>query len=183
MTASNYYGGDVSGWLLEDLEYFQSKGCAIDLCDINGMSVNNLLPRFEWADVLYFGGGNTQWLRHCIRNSGLEEHLEKLLESRVWIGVSAGGCVLTPTISNSVYDLAGEDIEGYPSDGLGLVDFQFVPHLGYPNHSEEEIRKKSAKLTKKDGKKLFALDDESAIFVKNGSVKVVSEGEWFKVRL
>ena len=139
----------MSGWLLEDLEFFQNKNCAIDLCDINGMSQELLLPRFEWADVIYFGGGNTQWLRHCIRNSGLEEHLMRLMETRVWIGVSAGACVLMPTISNPVMDLAGETIEGYPADGLGLVDFQFVPHLshadskGFPEITEKLSEEKA----------------------------------------
>ena len=189
MTASNYYGGDVSGWLVEDLEFFQKKDCEIDLCDINGLPLDNLLKRFEWADVLYFGGGNTQWLRSCIRKSGLEEHLPRLMETRVWIGVSAGSCVLSPTIANSVQDLCGETIEGYPTDGLGLIDFQIVPHFSHPDRvsfpefTEENIRKEYPNLTKNDGKKLYALDDDSAIFIDSEILNVVSEGKWFEVEI
>ena len=189
MTASNYYGGDVSGWLIEDLEFFQKNECEIDLCDINGLPLENLLKRFEWADVLYFGGGNTQWLRECIRKSGLEEHLPKLMETRVRFGVSAGACVLAPTISNPVMDIGDETIKGYPADGLGIIDFQFIPHLshpgrsGFPETTEEVMRREGAKLTAKDGKKLYVLDDDSAIFIENGAVKVVSEGKWFELAI
>ena len=101
-TASNYEGGEMNDWLIEDIECFKNLGFKIDVCDINGVDINNFLPRFEWADVLYFEGGNTQWLRKSIKSSGLEEHLGKLLETRVWIGASAGSCVLCPTICNSM---------------------------------------------------------------------------------
>ena len=186
ITASNYYSDEMNGWLVEDLQFFKNNGFEIDLCDLYGVDLENLLPRFERADVLYFGGGNTQWLRHCIRNSGLEEHLERLLETRVWIGISAGSCVLTPTISNPVLDIAGETIADYPTDGLGLVDFQFIPHFNSPSYrmfNEGNIRRASAKLTRVDGEKMYVLDDESAIFVDNGIVKVVSEGNWFEVNI
>ena len=183
-TAAKYYSDEMNGWLIEDLEFFKKHDCEIDMCDINEGSLAHLLPRFERADVFYFGGGNTQWLRKCIKNSGLETHLEKLLETKVWIGISAGSCVLTPTTTNPVLNLAGETIEGYPSDGLNLVDFQFIPHLNSPSYcvfNEQNIRRESLKLTANDGKKLYALDDESALFIENGSVKVVSEGNWFEV--
>ena len=186
VTASNYYSDEMNGWLIEDFKFFQNNGFEIDICDINGMNLESLLPRFERADVLYFGGGNTQWLRSCIKISGLEEHFKKLLETRVWIGVSAGSCVLSPTISNPVLNLADETIEGYPPDGLGLVDFQFIPHLNSPSYSkfnEENIRRECVKLTENDGKKLYALDDESALFIDNGIVKIVSEGTWFEVEI
>ena len=186
ITASNYYSDEMNGWLIEDLEFFKNNGFEIDLCDINGLSLKKLLPRFERADVLYFGGGNTQWLRRCIKKSGLEAHLNKLLETKVWIGVSAGSCVLAPTISNPVLDLADETIVGFEADGLGIIDFQFIPHLNSPSYSqfnEENIRNSCTKLTENDGNKLYALDDESALFVNNGIVKVVSEGTWFEVNI
>lgn len=128
-TASNYEGGDMSDWLIEDLLYFKNLGFKIDVCDINGISKENFMSRFEWADVFYFEGGNTQWLRKSIEASGLEEYLRKLLESRIWIGARAGSCVLCPTVCNSCQDLFDENIKGVPEDGLGYVDFQFVPHL------------------------------------------------------
>ena len=183
-TASNYEGGDMNEWLIEDLITLRNLGFIIDVCDINGASKENLLSRFKWADVFYFEGGNTQWLSKCIKTTGLENHLRELLEARVWIGASAGSIVLCPTIYNSSQDLFDEYIEYGPKEGLGFVDFQFVPHLNneyFPKIRKENLVNSSKNLEKIDGKKLYALDDNSAIFINGKDIKVVSEGEWFEI--
>ena len=183
-TASNYEGGDMNEWLIEDLITLRNLGFIIDVCDINGISIENFIHRFEWADVFYFEGGNTQWLRKCINSSGLEEHLKKLLETRVWIGASAGSCVLCPTVYNSCQELFDEYVKDFPEDGLGFVDFQFIPHLNnesFPKIRKENLVNSSKKLKKIDGKKLYVLDDSSAIFINDKEIKIVSEGEWFEI--
>ena len=183
-TASNYEGGDMNDWLIKDIIHFKDLGFKIDVCDINGINKENFLPRFEWSDVIYFEGGNTQWLRRCIKSSGLENHLKSLLETRVWIGTSAGSIVLCPTICNSCQDLFDENIQGYPIDGLGLVDFQFIPHLNnefFPKIKKEYISNASKNLKAIDGKKLLVMDDNGAVFIDNGKTKIVSEGNWFEI--
>lgn len=183
-TASNYDGGEMNNWLIEDIEYLKKLDFKIDICDINGIGIEKLLSRFEWADAFYFEGGNTQWLRNCIKNSGLEKHLKKLLETRIWIGASAGSCVLCPTISNACQDLYDENIEGFPIDGLNFVDFQFIPHYHNemcPKITKENLLITGKNLTENDGKTVYVLDDMSAVFVDNGNIKVVSEGEYFKI--
>lgn len=184
ITASNYEGGDMNDWVIKDLEYFKNLGFKIDICDINGISIANFLPRFEWADILYFEGGNTQWLRKAIKNSGLEEYLDKLLETRIWIGASAGSCVLCPTICNSCQDLFDENINGFPIDGLGLVDFQFVPHFNnefFPKIRKDNLLNASKNLKEIDGKKLYVIDDNGAIFVDGKKIKIISAGDWFEI--
>lgn len=183
-TASNYEGGEMNDWLIDDLEKLKNLGFKIDVCDINGVSKDNFLPRFEWADIFYFEGGNTQWLRNCIKNSGLEEHLLELLETRIWIGASAGSCVLCPTVCNSCQDLFDENIEGFPIDGLGFVNFQFIPHLNneyFPKINLKNLENASKNLLKIDGKKLYIVDDNGALSVKNENVKIISEGKWFEI--
>lgn len=129
-------------------------------------------------------GGNVQWLRKCIKNSGLEEHLLELLETRIWIGASAGSCVLCPTVCNSCQDLFDENIVGFSSDGLGLVNFQFIPHLNneyFPKINFENLKNASKDLLETDGKKLYTVDDNGAVSVNNESIKIISEGKWFEI--
>ena len=183
-TASNYEGGEMNDWLIEDLVKLKSLGFKIDVCDINGIGIDSLLPRFKRADVFYFEGGISQWLRSCIKNSGLEKHLPQLLKKRVWIGASAGSCVLCPTVWNACQDLFDEKLEGFPIDGLNLVNFQFIPHLNskfFKKINIENLRESSKNLSKADGKKVYIVDDNGAVSVNNKKVKVVSEGEWFEI--
>lgn len=183
-TASNYEGGDMNEWLIEDLITLRNLGFIIDVCDINGISKDNFIPRFKWADVFYFEGGNAQWLRECIKKSGLENYLNELLETRIWIGASAGSIVLCPTVYNSCQELFDEYIKVFPKDGLGFVDFQFIPHLNneyFPKIRKENLLSSSKNLKKIDGKKVYVLDNNSAIFINNNDIKVVSEGEWFQI--
>ena len=183
-TASNYEGGDMNDWLIDDLICFKNMGFRIDVCDINGISKDNFAPRFEWSDVFFFEGGNTQWLRKCIKTSGLEDILANLLETRVWIGASAGSCVLCPTVCSSCQDYFDENSKGNPEEGLVLVDFQFVPHLNndyFPKIRKENFANASKFLKEINGKKLYVLDDNSAIFINGNKVKVVSEGEWVEL--
>ena len=183
-TASNYDGGNMSPWLVEDLIYFKNEGFEIDVCDINGINKEKFIPRFEWADVFFFEGGNTQWLREAIKKSGLEEYLDELLKTKVWIGASAGSCVLCPTVINSCQDLFDETITVLPKNGLNLVDFQFIPHLNneyFPKIRIENLKSASKNLNKIDGKKMYIVDDNGAVVVDNGDVKVISEGTWYEI--
>lgn len=183
-TASNYDGGEMNDWLIKDLVQLRNLGFKIDVCDINGISIDSFLSRFEWADIFYFEGGNTQWLRKCIKDSGLEEHLSKLLKTRIWVGASAGSCVLCPTVSNSCQDLFDENISGYSSNGLKFVDFQFIPHFNnesFPKINLKNLEIASKKLQEIDGKKLYIVDDESAISVNDTIIKVVSEGKLYEI--
>ncbi len=183
-TASNYDGGEMNGWLIEDIEYFKKLGFKIDICDINGVMPDRLLSRFLWADIFYFEGGNTQWLRKSFDTSGLIKYLDELLETRIWIGASAGSCVVCPTLCNSCQDLFDENIEGFPTYGLNLVDFQVVPHLNNlicPKINKDNLIEASKHLKRIDGRKVYVLDDNSALFVNGDNVKLVSEGEYLEL--
>lgn len=114
----------------------------------------------------------------------MEAHIPELLKTRIWIGASAGSCVLCPTVSNSCQDLFDENITGYSTEGLNLVDFQFIPHLnneGFPKIRFENLEKASKNLLEIDGKKLYIIDDNGAISVNDTTIKVVSEGKWYEI--
>ena len=112
------------------------------------------------------------YLCYWMRQSGLADLLPSL--SAVWVGLSAGSMVMTPNI--------GQDFVGWtpPTGGdetLGLVDFAIFPHLDHPELPEN---------TMADAERWFAgmrvpayaIDDETAIKVVDGTVDVVSEGHW-----
>lgn len=171
-------------WLIENLIYLNNLGFEIDVCDINGINKEKFIHRFEWADVFFFEGGNTQWLREVIKRSGLESDLKDLLKTRVWVGASAGSSILCPTVCNSCHDLFDEKIEDLPKDGLNLVDFQFIPHLNnefFPKINIDNLKNASRELTFKDGKKVYIVDDDGAVIVDDNEIRIISEGIWYEI--
>ncbi len=177
-TAANVEPGDKS-WMIDDLDNFRKSGFEVDIVDISAVSKEVWLPRLESAEVLFFGGGNTFHLMHWVKKSGLIELLPELLKNRVYAGISAGSCIAGPTIYNSVQNLFGEKYELEIKEGLGLVNFQIIPHLNSPYF--KKIRKENLEVASKELKEsVYAIDDNSAIVLEGKNVEVVSEGEWYK---
>ncbi len=126
------------------------------------------------ADVLLVNGGDALYLCHWMRQSGLADLLASLPDM-VWVGLSAGSMALTPRVGDDFVEtkpsITGDDL------ALGLVDFSIFPHLDYPDFPENTMacaEKWAARL----GCPAYAIDDETAIMVADGSVEVISEGHW-----
>ena len=130
------------------------------------------VPLVEEIDVLLVNGGDSLYLAHHMRESGLADLLPSL--SAVWVGLSAGSMVMTPRI--------GEDFKVWnPPDGgdraLGIVDFSIFPHVDHPDLPENTMaaaEQWAAGLSNP----AYAIDDDTAIRVVDGGVDVVSEGNW-----
>src|SRR5690349_15186807 len=131
------------------------------------------VPLVRETDVLLVNGGDPLYLCYWMRQSGLADLLPSLRET-VYVGMSAGSMVMAPNI--------GEDFVGWkpPSGGdrtLGLVDFAMFPHLDNPALPENTMaaaERWAAGLTGPG----YAIDDETALQVVDGTVEVVSEGHW-----
>ncbi|HEY4521910.1 MAG TPA: Type 1 glutamine amidotransferase-like domain-containing protein [Candidatus Paceibacterota bacterium] len=181
-TASNVEVGD-KGWLINDLVNLQKRGFEeIDIVDISAVEEKVWRPKLEKADILFFEGGNAYHLMEWIKKSGLAKMLPKLLETKVYVGVSAGSMVtgkdLALNISHIVY---GEDFDKTEEmEALHYVDFYFLPHLNsvFFQNSRKDIIENA---TKGIPDTVYAMDDQSALKVVDGTVTVVSEGEWFAI--
>jgi dipeptidase E len=125
------------------------------------------------TDVLLVNGGDALYLCYWMRQSGLADLLPSLRET-VWVGLSAGSMVMTPHI--------GADFVGWkpPSGGdetLGIVDFAIFPHLDHPALPENTMAD-AERWAAGMSVLCYAIDDETAIQVVDGTVEVVSEGHW-----
>ncbi len=131
------------------------------------------VPMVRETDVLLVGGGDSLYLCHWIRQSGLADLLPSLREA-VYVGVSGGSMVMAPNV--------GEDFVGWkpPTGGdraLGMVEFSIFPHLDHenmPDNSMAGAEKWAAGMPVP----CYAIDDQTAIKVTDGTVEVVSEGHW-----
>jgi dipeptidase E len=124
------------------------------------------------TDVLLVNGGDALYLCYWMRQSGLADLLPSL--RAVWVGLSAGSMVMTPRIGQ-------EFVQWKPPSGgdetLGVVDFSIFPHLapdGMPGNSMAEAEQWAAGIAGS----AYAIDDQTAFKVVDGTVEVVSEGHW-----
>ncbi len=128
----------------------------------------------QQSDALLVGGGDPLYLCYWMRQSGLADLLPSLRPEAVYVGLSAGSMVIAPTV--------GEDfIRWKPPTGgddtLGLVDFAMFPHLDHemlPENTMADAERWAAKVPVPG----YAIDDQTAIKVVDGTVEVVSEGHW-----
>ena len=165
---------------------FISGQSPLPMCDLGWKSVGVLeltalpsIDRDRWVpwvretDVLLVFGGDALYLCHWMRESGLADLLPSLAE-KVWVGLSAGSMVLTPRIGSDF-------VQWKPPTGgdetLGVVDFSICPHVnpeGTPGNTMAEAESWAAEIAGP----AYAIDDDTAIRVVDGTVDVVSEGHW-----
>jgi len=130
------------------------------------------MPWVRDADVLLVDGGEAVYLAHWLRESGLADLLPSLHDT-VWVGVSAGSMALTPRIGSAFVDWK----PGGSDETLGLVDFSIFPHLDYPGWDENTLDA-ARRWAPTVGGAAYAIDDQTAIAVVDGTVEVISEGHW-----
>jgi dipeptidase E len=145
----------------------------LELTALPSLDEERWVPVVQETDVLLVNGGDPLYLCHWMRQSGLADLLPSLRET-VYVGLSAGSMVLTPSI--------GADFVRWtpPTGGdetLGLVSFSIFPHLDHPDlpdNSMADAERWAAWMSVP----CYAIDDETAIKVTDGTVEVVSEGHW-----
>jgi dipeptidase E len=159
-----------------DFRHFSGLGWAslgvLELTALPTVGAERWVPWIREADVLLVDGGDATYLCHWMRESGLADLLPSMRDM-VWVGVSAGSMVMTPRI--------GEYFVEWPSAAddrtLGVVDFSIFPHLGHqlmPGNIKAEAERWAAEIAGP----AYAIDDQTAIKVTDGTVEVVSEGHW-----
>ncbi len=131
------------------------------------------VPMVQETDVLLVNGGDPLYLHYWMRQSGLADLLPSL-QNTVYVGLSAGSMVMTPRI--------GEDFVGWkpPTGGdetLGIVDFSIFPHLDNPDLPQNTMAS-AERWAAGMSVPAYAMDDETAIKVVDGSAEVISEGHW-----
>jgi dipeptidase E len=154
------------------------------------------VPTVRDADALLVCGGDPLFLANWMRRSGLTGLLPTLRSEAVYVGVSAGSIAATSTFVETYTEpprgndgpLKSEDIvfttpQGdvdrtlVTGQGAGLVDFAVIPHLDHPDHPDASLAN-AEKWAARIPAPTYAIDDQTAIKVTDGTVDIISEGNW-----
>jgi dipeptidase E len=137
----------LDGWIASDMSDLKAVGLQVERFDLReffgaGNDIERALADYSGV---WLSGGNVFVLRQAMRLSGLDD---LICDGRVHVdftygGYSAACCVLSPTLEPFArvddptappYAEAKETIW----DGLGVLDFAFMPHFR-SNHSESTL--------------------------------------------
>ncbi|MFF8587254.1 Type 1 glutamine amidotransferase-like domain-containing protein [Streptomyces althioticus] len=142
----------------------------LELTALPTIGTDRWVPWVRDADVLLADGGDATYLCHWMRESGLADLLPSLPDT-VWVGASAGSMVMTPRVGTYFVEWPSA-----PDDRtLGVVDFSIFPHPdAFPENTMADAERWAADL----GVPSYAIDEQTAVKVVDGTVEVISEGRW-----
>ena len=142
----------------------------LELTALPTIGADRWIPWIMEADALLVDGGDATYLCHWMRESGLADLLPSLRDI-VRVGVSAGSMVMTPRIGTYFVEWPSAQDDRT----LGVVDFSIFPHLdAFPGNALADAERWAADI---DGP-AYAIDEQTAITVADGSIEVISEGHW-----
>lgn len=172
-TAGNAEGGNKADWLFRQYEGMRHLGINwIDMVDFAAADVD-WRSRLDACDVLYLSGGNTFYLLDQIRKSGFGDYLQGASAEKVYVGSSASSITMTPRIDVAAMPPGDLNLPGLQDlTGLGFVNFEIEPHCHDDRFPVVEA------YARQNARKIYAIDDQTAIQVVDGVPEVVSEGKW-----
>lgn len=163
-----------------ELDSLAELGLQATELDLREHDAGGLAAELSDVEVLWVRGGNVFTLRHVVRTSGLETLLPTLLrdDALVYAGYSAGPCLLAPSLRGlERCDDAGEVRRLHGADpifdGLGVLDFAFVPHVDSDGHPESEVLGQVARRYAASGVPHRTLRDGQALVVDRDRTELV----------
>jgi dipeptidase E len=173
-TASKGDRGDFSRKLKDVI---RDAGYNFDEIDIEGKTKEEIKNFFKDKNIIHLEGGNSFYLLRAIRETGFAEILKELLEDgKVFIGTSAGAYVMCPSIEVSNWDETGK-LRFDVTDFSALDYVPFVLKVHYKDEQEEKIKERMKTLKYP----IRILRDGQGIFVEDGGVTFIGDGEEVKL--
>lgn len=160
-------------WVLDNLNSVANNFSGeIDIVDLLALSIEEVEKRLADKDVIFVVGGDTDYLMSVYQKTGFDKLLPKLLETKVYVGSSAGTMVVGKRISAAAYRLIyGEDSKWDIDQYVGLVDLSVMPHLDsphFPNRKESLLEAVGSF----EGR-VYGLRDDSAVVVDGNDVQTI----------
>ena len=160
-------------WVLDNLNSVANNFSGeIDIVDLLALTIEEVEERLSDKDVIFVVGGNSDYLMSVYQKTGFDKLLPKILETKVYVGSSAGSMVVGKRISEAAYRLIyGQDSDWGINNYLGLVDISVMPHLDspdFPNRKENLLKAVGSF----EGK-VYGLRDDSAVIIDGDKIQTI----------
>ena len=162
-------------WLISELAYIpQYFGGVISFVNLRAHPITEVADRLAFADLIYIVGGAQLVLPKLFRETGFDEVLRHLAETKVIMGTSAGANILGQTITNPEYwqNQYGKSEKFLAERNLELVDFNILPHFARADHPHRNVETLQP-IIGDNPFPLYGISDTQAVIYDNGDVRVV----------
>jgi dipeptidase E len=167
-------GGDPEGKWFEDRRgYYARVGLRLahshDPIDADWNGLSELLA----CDAIHLSGGNTREFLARLESGGMIGPLRDYARrGGLLIGVSAGAILLTPTINVDALFADEDPSRDVTGSALGLVDFEFFPHL----HNNPAHLQKLVEYSRRHPRRILGCPDGAGALVEDHGVTMVGDG-------
>lgn len=160
-------------WVISNLnDVAKNFPAEMDIVNLLALPLKEIEERILQKDAIFVVGGHTDYLMSVFMKTGFDKLLPKLLNSKVYVGSSAGSMVMGKRLSSEAYKEMYKEVVGYGTTRyLEFVDFAIMPHIGskdFPGRKEKLIR-----ASKQHSGKIYGLRDDSAIIVNDNKVRII----------
>jgi dipeptidase E len=156
-----------------DIESLRELGLKVEMVDLRDFfnKRDELKDMLDELGAIFISGGNVFILRQAMKLSGLDEILREFQDRKdfLYAGYSAAGCVLSSSLSayaivDDSTDTPYAGLNEVIWDGLGFIDFAFMPHWN-SDHPESASIGKEIKYCKLNNVPYKAIQDGEVIIV------------------
>lgn len=172
--AADTYAEGSRAWVDQNRAAIQSHDFGVEIIDIRQYKgrTPELKKKLTPKDVIWFGGGNTYYLRWLLKDTGVDMLLTELIQKGVvYGGGSAGAIVAGPTLKHFETADGPKDAPEVILDGLHFTNVTVVPHMDNAKFAAI-IHGINDKL-KADGFKTVPLGDAQALVIDGDSQKII----------
>lgn len=162
-------------WVIKELGCLEKYiGGRIDFIDFKRLSKEEISKRVEQADLIYFVGGKQNVLARIIREYGLKNIINDMLNKKVVMGTSAGAIIWGKQIQSEIYfkEKYNKKIEDIIDKDYGIVDFNVIPHYlrkGREKWNEEFL----SRTLKNESFPIYAINDNQMISYVDGEIRFI----------
>lgn len=135
-----------------DISLLSELGIDVEIVELKDYFEKNkdLEVKLKELGAIFLSGGNVFVLRQALQLSGCDTILSDLRENKdfLYAGYSAAGCVLAPSLRPyqiiDKLDTPYDELDEIIWDGLGFVDYAFMPHFESGHSESSDITKEIA---------------------------------------
>lgn len=160
-------------WVLEDLNLIEKNfGGKLELVNLLALDLETVQERIQSHDVIFVEGGHTDYLMSVFTRTGFATLLPELLETKVYVGSSAGGMVMGKRLSDESYLKMYQEENKYGINHyMGFVDVTIMPHL-YSEYFPNRKESLEQAVVHHSGT-VYGIKDDTALIVEDGNITTI----------